>query len=233
MIKKLLAKDRHFADHGWLKTFWLFSFSDYYDPSNIHHGVLRVFNDDIVEAGQGFGMHPHKDMEIITIILKGEISHKDSMGNEKNIKRGEIQRISAGTGVYHSEFNDGSEDLHLYQIWILPDKQGIQPSYEQKSFDPAKSKNSLLPVVNPQHIDGAISINQDASIYLSDLEKGNSVTHTTDAARKLFVYVTKGDISINGETFAQNDQARISEEGTLKIDANEDAEFMLIDCVAH
>ncbi len=232
MIKIIPANKRHFGDHGWLKSYWLFSFSDYHDPANIHHGVLRVFNDDIVEAHQGFGKHPHNNMEIVTIMLKGEISHKDSMGNATTIKTGEVQRMSAGTGIYHSEMNDGDEDLHLYQIWVIPAKQGITPSYEQKSFDPAASKNALLPVVSPTKEGNALFINQDATFYLSDLEKGKNISYSTTAARKVFVYVKTGSISINGEVLQTNDQARISDESALEIVGIENAEFILIDCVA-
>jgi redox-sensitive bicupin YhaK (pirin superfamily) len=233
MINVIPASKRHFANHGWLKTHLLFSFSEYYDPKNIHHGVIRVFNDDRIDAGKGFGMHPHKDMEIVTIILEGEISHKDSMGNDTTMKKGEVQRMSAGTGVYHSEFNNGSEELHLYQIWILPAKQGITPSYEQKIFDPAKAKNTLMAVVSPEKKDDALSINQDASIYLGYFDAGNSIHYSTDPKRKLLIYLTTGALSVNGQDLNTNDQARISDEGSLEIKAAENTTFIMIDAIAH
>ncbi len=233
MITIIPASQRHFADHGWLKTYWLFSFGDYYEPKNLHHGVLRVFNDDIVDAKQGFGMHPHRDMEIVTIMLKGEISHKDSMGNATKIKRGEVQRMSAGTGIYHSEMNDGDEPLHLYQIWVIPNRQGITPDYEQKAFDPSAAKNSLLPIVSPDKIENALFINQDASFYLSDLDAGKTIHYQTKAQRKLFIYVSSGALQVNGQTLLKNDQARISDEEELNITATENAEFILIDCTPH
>ncbi|MEE9543619.1 MAG: pirin family protein [Thermodesulfobacteriota bacterium] len=230
-MKIIRACDRHFSDQGWLKTFWLFSFSDYYDPDNLRHGTLRVFNDDIVEPGEGFGTHPHKEMEIVTIVLSGEITHTDSMGNAHSLKAGEVQRMSAGTGITHSEFNRSTEPLHLYQIWIIPDTSGLTPTYEQKAFDPDGSMNNLLPVVSGMGMEGALSIHSDSSIYISKLEAENGLTYEADGGRAIFIYLTSGTIEVNGERLGVCDQARLIVEGEteLAISAVEESSFVLID----
>src|SRR5210317_1860784 len=146
MIEIIKADERHFSDFGWLKTYWLFSFSNYFDPHNIQFGALRVFNDDVVEPGTGFPTHPHEEMEIVTVVLDGEITHEDSMGNKSVIRKGDVQRMSAGTGLTHSEFNLADKPVHFYQIWILPDQRGLSPSYDQKRFDTGLVKNRVYPV---------------------------------------------------------------------------------------
>lgn len=233
MIQVIPASKRHFAHHGWLKTYWLFSFSEYQDPKNIHHGVLRVFNDDYVAAGQGFGMHPHQNMEIVTIILSGAVSHQDSMGNKTTIRKGEVQRMTAGTGVYHSEINKEEEELHLYQLWIFPEKAGLEPSYEQKSFDLQSRKNELVPVVSPEAEDGSLHIHQDATIFMAGFEQGKKATYTCDASRKVFIYLTSGKLTVNGQELNSNDQARISDETELVLEAGADTEFVMIDAVKY
>ena len=223
------ADKRHFTDMGWLQTYWLFSFSDYYDPDNMGHGKLRVFNDDVVKPGTGFPTHPHDEMEIITIVLKGEISHKDSMGNSGVVRAGEVQRMSAGTGLTHSEYNDADRDLHFYQVWIRPDVKGLAPSYEQKNFPEGEFKNVLFPLASGQDKAGAVSFHTDATIYRSQLEAGRQLQHTTQADRKLFIYVTAGILLVNGQSLAAKDQARLGGVETIELVANQDTDFILID----
>ena len=223
------ADERHFSDFGWLKTYWLFSFSNYFDPHNIQFGALRVFNDDVVQPGTGFPTHPHEEMEIITIVLDGEMTHEDSMGNKTVIRAGDVQRMSAGTGLTHSEFNLSDIPVHFYQIWILPDQAGLQPSYDQKSFSADSWRNTLLPVASGQEIDGTVTFHTAATIYRCDLEKGKDVTLAVTTGRRIFVYVTKGEIDANGTTVSEKDQARIDVDEPLKLNARESAEVILID----
>lgn len=231
MIRIIPKDKRHFADHGWLKTNWLFSFGDYYDPENISHGTLRVFNDDYVEPHTGFSTHPHREMEIITIVLNGEITHKDSMGNEEVIRAGEVQSMSAGTGVYHSEHNGGDEVLHLYQIWIFPEEKGLKPSYDQKKFDPALWKNKLYSIASGRGNTEAVRINADAEIFRATLEEGAVIEYKTDADKHLLLYLKDGGLEVNGNILRQNDQLRASGTDYIRIKALEDAEFILIDVV--
>jgi redox-sensitive bicupin YhaK (pirin superfamily) len=223
------ANKRHFTDMGWLQTYWLFSFSNYYDPANMGHGKLRVFNDDVVKPGTGFPTHPHEEMEIVTIVLQGEISHKDSMGNGGVIRAGEVQRMSAGTGLTHSEYNEADEDLHFYQIWILPDEAHLVPSYEQKEFSEANFRNVLFPLASGQGKDGAVSFHTDATIYRSQLEAGRQLAHNTSPDRKLFVYLTSGTLQVNGEPLSARDQARLEGVERLALAADQDADFILVD----
>ncbi len=230
-MKIIRASERHFSDQGWLKTFWLFSFSDYYDPENVRHGALRVFNDDIVEPGEGFGTHPHKEMEIVTIVLSGEITHTDSMGNAYSLKAGEVQRMSAGTGITHSEYNRSNEPLHLYQIWIEPDTSGLTPSYEQKAFDPKERVNNLLPLVSGENLEGALKIHSDSSIFISTLNVENGLTYEALAERAIFIYIIDGEVEINGEKLTINDQARLEGPVDIAITATEDSSFVLLDLI--
>jgi len=223
------ANRRHFTDMGWLKTYWLFSFSSYYDPANMGHGKLRVFNDDVVRTATGFPTHPHEEMEIITIVLKGEISHKDSMGNVGVIRAGEVQRMSAGTGLTHSEYNQADRDLHFYQVWILPDEPGLIPSYEQKGFTEDDFKNVLFPLASGQNHAGAVSFHTDAAVYRSRLDAHRQLDHRTSPDRKLFVYLASGRLQVNDETLVANDQARLDGVDRLELKADQDADFILID----
>src|SRR5512139_2308538 len=170
MIQIIPADKRHFSDFGWLKTYWLFSFSNYYDPSNIQFGALRVFNDDVVAPGAGFPTHPHEEMEIVTIPLQGEMTHEDSMGNKGVIKANDVQRMSAGTGLTHSEFNLADKPVHFYQIWIFPDSKGLNPTYDQRSFSPVTFRNRLVPVASGQGIPETVTFHTDATIYRSELD---------------------------------------------------------------
>lgn len=229
MIEIIKAGDRHFSDFGWLKTYWLFSFSDYYDPHNIQFGALRVFNDDIVEPGAGFPTHPHEEMEIVTIVFEGEMTHKDSMGNRTVIGSGDVQRMSAGTGLTHSEFNLANTPVHFYQIWIFPDKRELKPTYDQKTFNASDWKNCLLPVASGQNKHGAVTFHTDATIYRCDLDRGIALPFETTSGRRIFIYLTKGSITVNEKKISEKDQARIDIEEPLVIKAEESSEFIMID----
>jgi redox-sensitive bicupin YhaK (pirin superfamily) len=229
MIDVIKAQDRHFSDFGWLKTYWLFSFSRYFDPHNIQFGALRVFNDDVVEPGTGFPTHPHEEMEIITIVLKGEMTHEDSMGNKAVIKAGDVQRMSAGTGLTHSEFNLADRPVHFYQVWIYPDESGLEPTYGQRTYDPSEWKNRLLPVASGQNLQNVVTFHTDATIYRCDLEAGRKITFDLTKERRIFIYLTKGHLSVNGQQIAEADQARVDVEEPLVLAAEHGAEFILID----
>lgn len=223
------ANNRHFSDYGWLKTYWLFSFSNYFDPHNIQFGALRVFNDDVVAPGTGFPTHPHEEMEIITIVLDGEMTHEDSMGNKAVIQSGDVQRMSAGTGLTHSEFNLAEAPVHFYQIWIYPDQAGLAPSYDQKRFSDAQWRNVLLPVASGQAVENTVTFHTDATIYRCHLGGGKAVTHATTVGRRIFIYVTRGALEANGTTIEEKDQARIDTDEPLTLSATNLAEFILID----
>ena len=228
-IEIIKADSRHFSDFKWLQTYWLFSFSNYFDPHNIQFGALRVFNDDIVQPGKGFPTHPHEEMEIITIVLDGEMTHEDSMGNKTVIRAGDVQRMSAGTGLTHSEFNLARKPVSFYQIWIFPDKAGLRPTYDQKFFASDEWKNRLLPVASGQNLPDTVTFHTDATIYRCELDKGMEVDLKNTASRRIFVYLTKGRLSANGNWMASKDQARIDIEDPLVLKTNEQADFILID----
>jgi hypothetical protein len=233
MMQLIKSEERHFADHGWLQTRWHFSFAEYYDPANVHWGALRVFNDDVIQPGQGFPMHGHRDMEIITCVLDGALEHQDSMGNRGVIHPGEVQVMSAGTGVKHSEYNHSKEEpLHLLQLWVLPRTKKLTPRWEQKQFTPAERAGKLLPVVSSGEVPGTLAIDQDAAIYLSALKAGEEVTHRSRPKRKAYLFVIAGGVNVNGETLAAGDQARIADETELRMRASADAEVILLDLPA-
>lgn len=232
MIKVIKTDRRHYSDFGWLKTYWLFSFADYNDPANINHGALRVFNDDIIDPGTGFPTHPHHEMEIVTVVLSGEITHEDSIGNKSVIKPGDVQRMSAGTGLTHSENNFGDKPAHFYQIWIFPDRKGLKPSYDQKSFEPSEWRNRLLPIVSGRNSDNSVSIQTDATIYRGAIDKGENIDYITDDSRMIFVYLTDGELRINNEILRKNDQARISGESKIILEASKPADLIMIDIPA-
>lgn len=230
MIKVIPAKDRHFNDFGWLKAHWLFSFDQYHDPNNMNFGSLRVFNDDVVDAGQGFPPHPHAEMEIVTIVLSGAVTHSDSMGNKTVIRAGDVQRMTAGKGVKHSEFNFEDEPLHLYQIWIMPDKRGLTPSYEQKTTRRADLKNQIRAVAsNKPNGSDTITLNTDAAIYMSDMDAGHEHTFDNSDKRRLFLYVTDGSLSVNGIEIQKNDQVRVEGEAALAVKALTDSRFVIVE----
>ncbi len=230
MIKIIKSDERHAADFGWLETRWHFSFDRYYDPSNMHWGALRVFNDDVIQPGKGFGRHPHRDMEIVTYVLEGELEHQDSTGNRGVIRPGEVQVMSAGTGIEHSEFNHSKEKpVHLLQLWILPRTDGRKPRWEQRQFSRAARAGKLLPVVSGGSVPGTMVIDQDAEIYVSALGQGEQVRHTSRANRKAYLFVIGGRINLNGQALATGDQARVGGEPELRIEAAENSELILLD----
>ena len=229
MLNIIEADRRHFSNLGWLKSYWLFSFANYYDETNLNFGALRVFNDDIVEPGHGFPPHPHNEMEIITIVLSGELTHKDTMDNKMVIRAGDVQRMSAGSGLAHSEVNEAKEPVHFYQIWIQPEQADLEPSYDQKSFDPAAWKNRLCPVVSGRQLPDVVAINADATVYRAELEKGFSTTYESQEERGTFIYLKEGRLLVDGGVLNKNDQARITSHAHLTLEAVENAHFILID----
>jgi redox-sensitive bicupin YhaK (pirin superfamily) len=229
MFNIIPAEKRFYIDRDWLKTYWLFSFDEYYDLSNLQFGVLRVFNDDTVGPGNGFPMHQHRNMEIVTILLEGELTHQDSTGIEGTIREGDVQRMTAGTGVTHSEFNTGKIPTHLYQIWIIPESSGLEPSYEQRHYESSDWKNKLLPIASNQEELDAIPIHSDATIYRADFDRNHSQKFTYEAPRRVFIYLTNGILKINDNLLRTGDQARIEGESELNIIALEETQFILID----
>jgi redox-sensitive bicupin YhaK (pirin superfamily) len=230
MIQVIPSAQRHHEDMGWLSTYWLFSFDSYYDPDNMNWGPLRVFNDDVIQPGQGFGMHPHRDMEILTYVLDGSLEHRDNQGNRGVISAGEMQVMSAGTGIVHSEFNHSKTDpVHLFQFWILPRHNGLKPRWEQKSFTPADRAGKLLPVVSSGKAPGTLAIDRDAEVYLARLAAGQKVVHKAQPDRKAYLYMISGGLQLNGTALAPGDQARIDNETNLEIEAQKDSELVLLD----
>jgi hypothetical protein len=230
MIQIRKANDRGHANHGWLDTYHTFSFSTYQDPEHMRFRSLRVMNEDFVEPGQGFGTHPHHDMEIVTYVLEGALEHKDSMGNGEVLRPGEFQRMSAGTGITHSEFNPSdTEPVHLYQIWLFPERKGIEPSYEQKRFPEDERHNQLRLVASRDAADGSLLIHQDARVYLSSLDEGRAVKQILEPGRHAWLQVLRGAISLNGQPLETSDGAAVSNEASLEIVAKRPAEIMLFD----
>lgn len=230
MFRIRKANDRGHADHGWLDTWHTFSFASYRDPAHMGFRALRVMNEDIVQPGEGFGTHPHHDMEIVTYVLSGALEHRDSMGNGEVLRPGEFQRMSAGTGITHSEFNpSATEPVHLYQIWLFPERRGIEPSYEQKAFDPAERLNQLRLVASREAAEGSLRIHSDARVFLTTLEAGATVAHELSKGRHAWVQVLRGSVTLNGQSLAASDGAAVSNESRLEIAAVEPAEVMVFD----
>lgn len=230
MFDLIQSETRGAADHGWLRAKHTFSFADYYDPTRVEFGNLRVINEDRIAPGKGFGTHPHRDMEIITYVIAGVIEHKDSIGNGTTITPGEVQRMTAGTGVLHSEFNHSPEqELHLLQIWIHPEKKGLEPGYEQTRFTREDKLNRLRLVGSREGKDGSVTIHQDVNLYSSILEAAHVVSLDLANDRKVFVQVVHGGIAVNGQPLATGDGARIEGERALRIKASSEAEFLLFD----
>lgn len=230
MIHLIPSAERHHQDFGWLDTRWHFSFGDYYDPANVNWGALRVFNDDVIRGGKGFGAHPHRDMEIVTYVLAGALEHKDSLGNRGVIHPGEVQVMSAGRGIEHAEYNHSkSEPVRLIQLWIMPRKRGNTPRWEQKQFSPEQRRNTLLPVVSDGRIPGSLAIDQDAAIYVAALDAGREVRHELTTDRKAYLFVIAGEVTVNGKPLSAGDQARVERESLLTLRAGADAEVMLLD----
>ena len=230
MIDIIRSDTRGSADHGWLKAKHTFSFAGYYDPKRVHFGTLRVINEDRVAPGQGFATHPHNDMEIVTYVISGAIEHKDSMGNGTVIRQGEVQRMTAGTGVLHSEFNHSQdEELHLLQIWIIPERKSLEPGYEQTLFPREEKLNRLRLVGSRDGRGGSLTIHQDVNLYASVLEAGNEVTLDGIGGRRIFVQLISGDLDVNSEGLAAGDGAQIRDAERLSITATTDAEFLVFD----
>jgi redox-sensitive bicupin YhaK (pirin superfamily) len=230
MLQVRKASERGHFDHGWLNTYHTFSFADYVDPRHMGFRSLRVMNEDRVAAGQGFGMHGHRDMEIVTYVLEGALEHQDSMGNGEVLSPGEFQRMSAGTGIMHSEFNPSkSEPVHLYQIWLLPARRGLVPSYEQKRFSEDERRNRLRLVASPDGADGSLSVQQDARIYLASLLDGKGVEHVLDQGRYAWLQVLRGEVLVNGTSLGTSDGVAMSDERQLSVTAEADSEVMLFE----
>jgi quercetin 2,3-dioxygenase len=230
MVTVRKAEERGHANHGWLDTYHTFSFADYHDPREMGWGALRVINDDTVQPGQGFGTHGHRDMEIITYVLRGALEHKDSMGNGSVIRPGDVQRMSAGTGVRHSEFNPSPNELvHLLQIWIEPNVMGVAPGYEEKQFDAAEKKGRLRLVASPDGRDGSVTIHQDARVYAALLDGADRVTHALAAGRRAYVHVARGAVEVNGIALQGGDGAKIEGERDIALGNAQDAEVLLFD----
>jgi quercetin 2,3-dioxygenase len=230
MITVRKSSDRGYADHGWLQSFHSFSFADYYDPKEMGWGSLRVINEDRVKPGKGFGTHGHRDMEIITYVLAGQLQHKDSMGNGEIIRPGEVQRMSAGTGVQHSEFNPSKDaEVHLLQIWIEPERTGITPSYEQKFFAAEEKRGKLRLVASPDGREGSVTVHQDARLYASLLDPVEQIVHQFASSRLGYLHLVEGAVSINGIDLNNGDAAKIEGEKELVITAEKNSELLLFD----
>ena len=230
MIAVRKSSDRGHADHGWLDSRHTFSFADYHDPREMGWGPLRVINEDRVQPGQGFGRHGHRDMEIVSYVLAGELQHQDSMGNGTVIRPGDVQRMSAGTGVQHSEFNPSpSAPVHFLQIWIEPDARGHTPSYEQKSFAPEEKRGRLRLIASQDGREGSVTLHQDADLYASLLGPGESVSQPVAAGRLAYLHLIRGAVRINRVALASGDGAKIEGESVLTISADEDSELLLFD----
>lgn len=230
MITIRKAEDRGHFNHGWLDTYHTFSFDQYYDPSHMHFGSLRVINEDRVAPGHGFPKHSHRDMEIITYVLEGELAHSDSMGNGSTIKPGEVQRMTAGTGVAHSEANPSpTEAVHLLQIWIMPNARELQPGYEQKMFPDELKQGKLCLIASQDGREGSVTIHQDTDVYSAKLDSGQQVTHPLKEKRNAWLQVARGAVAVNGVDLKQGDGAAIKDEANVEIGSSEPAEVLLFD----
>jgi redox-sensitive bicupin YhaK (pirin superfamily) len=227
------SQERGFADHGWLKSFHTFSFADYYDPEHVEFGPLRVINEDRVQAGAGFGTHGHRDMEIISYVLSGELAHKDSMGNGSTIRPGDVQRMSAGSGVRHSEFNPSqAEGTHFLQIWIQPDKLNLEPSYEEKRFAAQEKRGRLRLIVSPDRADGSLLIHQDARIYAGLFDGAEQAVLEVKSGRRLYVHVARGALMANGVALEAGDALKVTHGTQLRLEQGKDAEVLVFDLPA-
>lgn len=233
MLTLRKSQDRGYADHGWLKSFHSFSFADYYDPQHMGWGNLRVINEDRIAPGTGFGTHGHRDMEIISYVLSGELAHKDSMGNGRAIPPGDVQRMSAGRGVMHSEYNHAPQaTTHFFQIWIEPNVRGIAPGYEQKTFATAEKRGALRLVASPDGAEGSVTIHADARLYAGLFDGDESVTLPLDSGRKSYVHLVRGELEVNGQRLTAGDAALIAQEQNLTLRAGSDAEVLVFDLSA-
>jgi redox-sensitive bicupin YhaK (pirin superfamily) len=230
MLTLRKSADRGYADHGWLKSLHSFSFADYYDPAHMGFGNLRVINEDRVAAGKGFGTHSHRDMEIISYVLEGELAHRDSMGNVETIPPGDVQRMSAGRGVTHSEFNHaGDQTTHFLQIWILPNVLGIPPSYEQKTIAAAEKRGRLRLIASPDGAQDSVTIHADAHVYAGLFDGSEHAALTLDPKRKAYVHVVRGKLAVNGERLEAGDAALLQQEHRIELADATDAEVLVFD----
>jgi quercetin 2,3-dioxygenase len=230
MIEIRKSQERGYADHGWLKSFHSFSFADYYDPKFMHFGALRVINEDRVAAGMGFGTHGHRDMEIISYVLDGALAHKDSMGNGSSIRPGDVQRMSAGTGVQHSEFNHANDQTtHFLQIWIQPNQLGITPSYEEKHFAEAEKRGRLKLVASEDARDGSVLVHADASIYAGLFDGDERETVAIASGRRAYIHVARGRVTVNGQTLLAGDALKLVDVERIDISDGENAEVLVFD----
>jgi len=230
MIELRKAGDRGYADHGWLKSFHSFSFADYYDPAHVEFGPLRVINEDRVRPGAGFGTHGHRDMEILSYVLEGELEHKDSMGNGSIIRPGDVQRMSAGTGVLHSEYNPSHENgVHFLQIWIQPRERGIAPGYEQKRFEDAEKRGRFRLIASPDGADGSVTIHQDARVYAGLFDASETGRHEIANGRSAYVHVARGSASVNGHLLRAGDALKFIDTERVVLRDAHDAEVILFD----
>jgi quercetin 2,3-dioxygenase len=230
MLTLRKSEDRGHADHGWLQSRFSFSFAEYQDDQHVHFGPLRVINDDYIAPGQGFGTHGHKDMEIVTYVLEGAVAHKDSLGNAGNIVPGEVQRMSAGRGIMHSEFNPNADQrTHLLQIWIIPNRTGGAASYEQKAYDASEKRGKLRLVASPDGALGSVTIQQDALMYAGLFDGAESTSHKVAAGRQVYVHVARGAVTVNGVVLKEGDAAKIENETSVRIENGEQAEVLLFD----
>ncbi len=224
------ATERGHANHGWLDSHHTFSFADYYDPDHMGFRALRVINDDRVKGGMGFGAHPHRDMEILSYVLEGGLAHKDSTGTDGVIRPGDVQRMSAGTGVVHSEFNASKTDtVHFLQIWLMPEKRGIKPGYEQKTFGDAEKRGKLRLVASPDAADGSLTIHTDAKVYAGLFDKGETGKLEVAPGRHAWLHVARGKVKINGAELGEGDGAALSDERSISIEGVADAEVIAFD----
>ncbi|MDI1270205.1 MAG: pirin family protein [Polaromonas sp.] len=233
MMTPRSSSERGYADHGWLKSFHSFSFAGYYDPAHMGFGNLRVINEDRIAAGKGFGTHGHRDMEIISYVLSGELAHKDSMGNVKGIPPGDVQRMSAGTGVQHSEFNHAEgETTHFLQIWIEPNVTGIPPSYEQKSFPDSDKRGALRLVASPDGAQDSVTIHADARVYAGLFDGDETADMALNPQRKTYVHLVRGELQVNGQALKAGDALQLEAEGRLQLSHGKDAEVLVFDLTA-
>ncbi|ABD70292.1 Pirin-like [Rhodoferax ferrireducens T118] len=233
MLTVRKSQERGFADHGWLKSFHSFSFAGYYDPQHMGWGNLRVINEDWIAAGKGFGTHGHRDMEIVTYVLSGSLAHQDSMGNIKAIPPGDVQRMSAGTGVQHSEFNHApNATTHLLQIWIEPNVTGVVPSYEQKTFLDTEKQGQLRLVASPDGAQGSVTIHADARLYAGLLDGNQSAQLTLAPNRKSYVHLVRGELDVNGQCLTAGDAALLADEIQVNLTHGKDAEVLVFDLIA-
>jgi redox-sensitive bicupin YhaK (pirin superfamily) len=230
MVSIRRANERGHAEHGWLDSFHSFSFADYHDPEHMGFGPLRVINEDRVQPGKGFGTHGHRDMEIISYVLEGGLAHRDSMGNGSVIRPGDVQRMSAGTGVMHSEFNaSDKEGVHFLQIWIEPSRRGVQPGYEEKRFEADSKRGRLRLVASPDGAEGSVTLNQDARLYASLLDGDDRLEHEVVPGRRMYLHVVRGELEANGQKLGAGDAMKLTGENRLHIERARDAEVLLFD----